>query len=321
MMPLSFMLESENTSMRFNVLATALVIGLAAAGSAHAERLTDQPLVDAAWLSSQLGKPDLVIIDIRDTPKDGTAPYAAGHVPGSVEAQYAAYGWRAKIDGAPGLLPKLEDISAKIAALGVSDDTQVVIVPAGSDVAEFGGATRVYWTFKVLGHDNVTVLDGGYKAWADAGQAVSTEAVTPVAGSFTAKLRPELRAEVAEVEQAIASDTNLIDARSVAQFIGKEKTNTVQSLGTIPTAVNLNFDKFWDKDAGKFASKAAIDALVQQAGVTDTDGLITFCNTGHLASIAWFGLSEVAGLKGVRLYDGSMSQWTLDPARPVVVQN
>ncbi|MDB5588173.1 MAG: Thiosulfate sulfurtransferase, rhodanese [Devosia sp.] len=307
--------------MRLNILATALVLGLAAVGSAHGERLTDQPLVDAAWLNSQLGQPGLVIIDIRDKPKDGTAPYAAGHVPGAVEAQYSAYGWRASIDGAPGMLPKLDDITAKIAALGVSNDTQVVIIPAGSDVSEFGGATRVYWTFKVLGHDNVAILDGGYKAWTAAGEPVSTDAVTPGAGSFTAAPRPELRAAVAEVQEAIASDVNLIDARTVAQFIGKEKTATVKELGTIPTAVNLNFDSFWDKDNGRFASKATVDALVKAAGVTDTNGIITFCNTGHLASIAWFGLSEVAGLKGVRLYDGSMSQWTLDPQRPVVVQN
>jgi thiosulfate/3-mercaptopyruvate sulfurtransferase len=306
--------------MRFNVLATALVLGLAAVGSAHAERLTDQPLVDAGWLNSHLGQPGLVIIDIRDKTKDG-APYAAGHVPGAVEAQYSTYGWRASIDGAPGLLPKLDDITAKIAALGVNDDTQVVIVPDGSSISEFGGATRVYWTFKVLGHDNVTILDGGYKAWAAAGEPVSADVVTPKAGTFTAKFRPELRAEVAEVQQAINDDVNLIDARSVAQFIGKEKTSTVKELGTIPTAVNINFDKFWDAQNGRFASKATIDGLVQQAGLVDKDGVITFCNTGHLASIAWFGLSEVAGLKHVRLYDGSMSQWTLDPSRPVVVQN
>lgn len=307
--------------MRFHVLATALVLGLASAGGAQAERLTDQPLVDAAWLNDHLGAPGLVIIDIRDKTKDG-APYAAGHVPGAVEAQYSAYGWRASIGGAPGLLPQLDDISGKIAALGINDDTQVVIVPAGTNVSEFGGATRVYWTFKVLGHDNVAILDGGYAAWTAAGEPVSTEATAPAApGNFTAKFRPELRAEVAEVEQAIANDVNLIDARSVAQFIGQEKTNTVQSLGTIPTAVNINFDKFWDPQNKRFASKEQIAALVQQAGLTDENGVITFCNTGHLASIAWFGLSEVAGLKNVRLYDGSMSQWTLDPARPVVVQN
>jgi thiosulfate/3-mercaptopyruvate sulfurtransferase len=59
---------------------------------------------------------------------------------------------------------------------------------------------------------------------------------------------------------------------------------------------------------------------VKAAKVSDENGIITFCNTGHLASIAWFGLSEVEGLKNVRLYDGSMSDWTTDPSRPVVVQ-
>ena len=139
--------------MRLTVLATALVVGLAAVGSAHAERLTDQPLVDAAWLQSHLGAPDLVVLDIRDKTKEG-APYAAGHVPGAIEAQYSA-GWRASIDGAPGLLPRLDDIQAKIAGLGINNDTEVVIVPAGTDISEFGSATRVYWTFKVLGHDSL----------------------------------------------------------------------------------------------------------------------------------------------------------------------
>lgn len=305
--------------MRLHALAAALVVGLAAVTGAHAERLTDKPLVDAAWLNGHLGSAGLVVIDIRDAAKTG-APYAQGHIPGSIEAQYSKYGWRASIDGAPGLLPALDDITARIAALGISDDTQVVIVPAGTDASEFGSATRVYWTFKVLGHDNVAVLDGGFKAWTEAGEPVSTDPVTPGKGSFTAKFRPELRAEVAQVQQAIATDTNLVDARSVAQFLGKEKTPTVRELGTIPTAVNINFDKFWDAGTGRFASRDAIDALVKAVGLTDKDGIISFCNTGHLASIAWFGLSEVEGLKNVRLYDGSMSQWTLDPARPVVVR-
>ncbi|HEY4201663.1 MAG TPA: sulfurtransferase [Devosiaceae bacterium] len=305
--------------MRLNVIAAALVVGLASVTGASAERLTDKPLVDAAWLNSNIGNPSLLVIDIRDATKAG-APYAQGHVLGSVEAQYSQYGWRASIDGAPGMLPNINDISAKIAALGVNNDTQVVIVPAGTDSSEFGGATRVYWTFKVLGHDNVAILDGGYKAWTEAKEPVSTDVVAPTKGNFNGSFRPELRAEVAQVQEAIASDTNLVDARTVAQFIGKEKTATVKELGTIPTAVNINFDNFWDAKTGHFASKETIDALVAQAKLTDKDGIIAFCNTGHLASIAWFGLSEIEGLKGVRLYDGSMSQWTLDPTRPVIVQ-
>lgn len=192
----------------------------------------------------------------------------------------------------------------------------MVILTGGANASDFGGATRVYWTRKVYGHDNVSILDGGYTAWAKANGELSTDAVTPVAATFDAQFRPELRAEVAEMNDAIANDVNLIDARSVAQFIGQEKTNTVQALGHIPSAININ--KFYDAEKPAFASADIIAQLARNAGVTDRDGFIAFCNAGHLASIAWFGLSEVQGLPNVRLYDGSMSVWTSDPTRPVV---
>ncbi|MCO5084446.1 MAG: sulfurtransferase [Rhizobiaceae bacterium] len=301
-------------------LLISAFVGLLVAftGVAQAERLTDQPLVDTQWLKDHLGNESLVILDIRDKVKDQD-PYAEGHVPGAISARYSDSGWRAPVNGIPGMLPPKEDIEKLIQSLGVNKDSHVVVIPAGTNASEFGGATRVYWTFKVLGFDNVSILDGGYAAWDKAGGELTKEASAPKgAGDFTASFRPELLAEVKEVQDAIASDTNLIDARSVAQFIGKEKTNTVQSLGTVPTSVNVNFDKFYHNDKPGFASKDEVAALTKAASVSDEKGIITFCNTGHLASIAWFGLSEVEGLKNVRLYDGSMAEWTADPSREVV---
>lgn len=303
--------------MHRNLAGAALTAALLMTAAAHAERLTDQPLVDAAWLSQHLGNESLVVLDIRDATDAGDL-YAAGHVPGAVAAPYAAAGWRAKVGDVPGLLPPEGAIEKLVSGLGVDNDDHVVILTGGQNASDFGGATRVYWTFKVYGHDNVSILDGGYAAWTKANGELSTEAVTPVAAAFDAEFRPELRAEVAEVNEAIASDTNLIDARSVAQFIGQEKTNTVQSLGHIPSAVNINFDKFYDAEKPAFASADIIAQLARDAGVNSSEGFISFCNTGHLASIAWFGLSEVEGLPNVRLYDGSMSDWTSDPTRPVV---
>lgn len=292
---------------------------VAFSGVAQAERLTDQPLVDSQWLKDHLGNQSLVVLDIRDKVKDQD-PYAEGHVPSAISARYSDSGWRTTVNGIPGMLPPKEEIEKLVQSLGIDNDSHVVVIPAGTNASEFGGATRVYWTFKVLGFDNVSILDGGYGAWSKAGGELTREASAPKgAGDFKANFRPELLAEVKEVQDAIASDTNLIDARSVAQFIGKEKTNTVQSLGTVPTAVNVNFDKFYHADKPGFASKEEVAALVKAAGVSDDKGIITFCNTGHLASIAWFGLSEVEGLKNVRLYDGSMSEWTADPTRQVVV--
>lgn len=304
--------------MKTTLLSAIAAVSLLFSGAAQAERLTDEPLVDAAWLADNLDKQTLVVIDIRDATKDAD-PYAQGHVPGAISARYSEAGWRTAVDNIPGMLPPKEQIEKIIADLGVDDDSHVVIVPAGTNASEFGGATRVYWTFKVLGHDAVSILDGGYAAWIKAGKEVSKDAVTPTPGDFEADFRPELLAEVKEVQEAIASDTNLVDARSVAQFIGKEKTSTVQALGTVPTSVNVNFDKFYHTDEPGFASAEEIAEFAKAASVSDEKGVITFCNTGHLASIAWFGLSEISGLKNVRLYDGSMAEWTADPSRNVVV--
>jgi thiosulfate/3-mercaptopyruvate sulfurtransferase len=292
-------------------LALALVMA-AASTPALAARLTEAPLVGPQWLKAHLGAKDMVIVDVRDP----AAAYAKGHIPGAVSAPYAAYGWRAQVDGVPGQLPPLKQIAARIGALGVGDDTQVVVVAQGTNSSEFGKATRVYWTFKVLGHDAVTILDGGEDAWKAAGNEVSEEATQPVAARFTARLQHRYIADTAQVAEAIGSGTALVDARPAQQFEGAKKSPVDRVAGTIPSAVNLTQGSFYK---GRFAAPGAVEKLAAAVGLKKDQPKITFCNTGHWASIAWFGLSQVDGEKKVALYDGSMAQWTKDPARPVVV--
>lgn len=303
-------------------MRTLIVIAAAsllAAGSAQAAALTDRPLVDAAWLEQNLDAEGLVVLDIRDTPKDAADLYAAGHVPGAVPAPYAAYGWRAEVDGTPGMLPPVETLEQKIGALGIDADTHVVIVPAGETATDFGSATRVYWTFKVLGHDEVSILEGGHKAWTTAGKAVSTDAVTPTAAEFDAEFRPQLIASAADVKAAIDSDVELVDARPTEQYLGNATAPVAKAPGTIPGSANIANDLFYDGQTGDFAEKAAIDRLLKDVGIADDAQQIAYCNTGHWASVAWFGLSEVAGRENVSMYDGSLAEWTKDPANPMVV--
>lgn len=302
--------------MRFVPLVAALGAALVFAATAQAERLTDKPLVDAAWLKEHLGDKSLVVVDVRDATKQGN-PYEKGHVPGAVSAPYSTAGWRMEVEGVPAMLPPVQDITAKIGALGIGNDSHVVIVPNGTDSSEFGGATRVYWTFKVLGHDAVSILDGGERAWEAAGGAVSTEAVKPVAASFTGELRKELLATTADVEQARAEGVKLVDGRPAAQFRGEAKSPVVRAAGTIPGAVNLENTKLYDAKNASFASKDAVANLSKAVGLKSDEKNIAFCNTGHWASVVWFGLSEIEGNKNTKMYDGSMAEWAADPARPV----
>lgn len=285
---------------------------------AHAERLTDSPLVDPAWLAANLDDPALVVVDVRD-PINGVSAYDAGHVPGAVSAPYARRGWREMVDGVPGMLPPVPTIADKIGKLGISADTQVVILSDGANSTEFGKATRVYWTLKVLGLDAVTILDGGYRAWVAAGQPVTTAAAVPEPATFTADLQPQLLATMDEVRAALDQPVNLLDGRPQAQYRGQKKSPVARVAGTLPGAVNIPHSQVYD--GTRFASPDAVRALAKAAGIDEGRPTIAFCNTGHWASIAWFALSEVGGYADVAMFDGSMAEWTRDPANPVAVMN
>ncbi|MBX2830013.1 MAG: sulfurtransferase [Rhodospirillales bacterium] len=298
--------------------AVAAVTFAFAGGAAQAERLTDKPLVDASWVEANLGNPSLVVVDIRSMTKEGS-PYDAGHIAGSVYAPYGKFGWRAKVDNVVGMLPPVDVISKRIGSLGIDNDKQVVVVPAGQNSSDFGAATRVYWTFKVLGHDAVTILDGGQRAWVAAGKAVSKDAVAPNAVAFNANFRPELLASADDVAKARASGIELIDARPAAQFTGKAKSGVVARAGAVPGAKNISQAQFYSDEKGAFVASNVIETLVADAGVSKDAKEITYCNTGHWASVAWFGLSEVMGNKNTAMYDGSMTEWAADPAREMVI--
>jgi thiosulfate/3-mercaptopyruvate sulfurtransferase len=301
--------------MRFSFVAAALA-GLAFTTAAHAERLTDQPLVDSAWLQQNLENESLVVLDVRDA-VENVLPYATAHVPGAISAPYSTSGWRLEIEGVPGQFPGVEPTTQLIGGLGIDNDDHIVIVPKGTDSSEIGAATRVYWTFKVLGHDAVSILDGGARAWEAAGGPLTAEATTLEPTTFTADFRSELLATTADVQQALADGVKLVDGRPAAQYRGEAKSPVVATAGTLPGAVNIEHSTLYDADAAAFSDSATVASLAAAVGLDADDPNIAFCNTGHWASVAWFGLSEVLGNKNTRMYDGSMAEWTADPSRPV----
>lgn len=269
------------------------------------------PLVDASWLKSRLDSPGIVVLDVRTPP-------AGGFVSGSVHSDYATAGWRTVVGGGAGMLPEPDVLAGLIGGLGIGNGDHVVLVAAGTNASDMGNATRVYWTFKMLGHDAVSVLDGGFAAWTAAGGPVTPQPAVRQPTGFTVHPRTDLRATVEQVEAAVqAGGTPLHDARSAEQFAGKAKSPQARAAGTIPGAVNLDIASLFSPAEHRFASPEAVKAMADRAGLPLRDQPITFCNTGHLASVSWFALSEIAGVPGVRLYDGSMSEWSADLERPL----
>ncbi|MGI9508607.1 MAG: sulfurtransferase [Geminicoccaceae bacterium] len=290
---------------------------LVLAGPALASDL--DALVDIDWIKAHAEREDVVLLDIRNKIDGGSAKtFAKGHIPGSVHSDYLEDGWRTKVDGVIGQVPSTAQLEALIGGLGIDNDSTVVIIPAGVSSTDFGSAARVYWTFNYAGHDDVAILNGGYRAWtAEPGNPIETGPSAPEPKIFTAELRPELRVDSEAVAAALDDDgTLLLDGRPAKQFTGLEKHDAARAAGRIPGATQFDQSQTFDEKTGKLIDLAKLEGLLP-AGLAEADDVYSYCNTGHWAAVNWFVLSEVAGRDNVKLYDGSMVEWTKDPARPL----
>ncbi|KAF0165920.1 MAG: Uncharacterized protein FD157_1096 [Rhodocyclaceae bacterium] len=274
------------------------------------------PLVDAAWVKANLGKPGIVVVDMQ-----GTSDFLRGHIPGAVNTDFAKSGWREeRADKVPEMLPaKFDKLVAHIGSLGVDNNTHVVLVAPGGAYLDMGWATRIYWTFKVLGHDNVSILNGGMAAWAkDKANPLETGAAKVVAAkTFTPHLRMEMVATVDDVKASKAKGVLLVDSRPEDQYVGINRNPKASESGTLHGSKNLPSGWTTENGGGVFRPKTELEKLFKVANVPTSGEQINFCNTGHLASIGWFVSSELVGNKKARLYSGSMVEWTLTKAGPL----
>jgi thiosulfate/3-mercaptopyruvate sulfurtransferase len=287
-----------------------------AASTAGVHAAETQPLVQAAWLNSHLRNANVVVLDIRSAIDGGGAKaYEAAHIPGSVHSDYDKAGWRVTRNNVPFTVPTAPELEKLIGDLGIDEDSHVIVVPAGVNVLDFGSAARTYWTLKIAGVKDVSILDGGVAAWNLAGFATERGVKTPSPKIFSATLDKSIWAEAPEVEKLQASGSaTLVDARPASFFLGHEKAPNAAAYGHIPGALSLDSAEFYDPKTNRLKPAAE---LAEIASYLPAGPAVTYCNTGHWASTDWFVLHEVLGRKEARLYAGSMVEWTSNANRPV----
>jgi thiosulfate/3-mercaptopyruvate sulfurtransferase len=278
---------------------------------------THQPLVDPKWLAEHLSDPNVVVLDVRIAPEGGQASFENGHIPGAVFTDYAKNGWRATKGMAIGMLPEEDALSSLLGGLGLAPENHIVVVPTGQNTSDFSAAARVYWTLKIAGHRRLSLLDGGWTGWrADPARPVETGPGDERPKThYPVRIDPAMRAKVEEVEKAVANGSATpLDARGIGYFEGREKSPQAMRAGRIPGAVHLDQAKAYDPGENRLKRREELERLY--APVPQGE-VISFCNTGQAAATNWFVLAELLGRKHVRLYDGSMSEWTQEEKRPV----
>jgi thiosulfate/3-mercaptopyruvate sulfurtransferase len=275
------------------------------------------PLVSAHWLAAH-PRDGLLVLDIRSAVDGGgAAAYEAAHVRGAIHTDYAKDGWRATKGMATGLLPEGQHLAKLFARCGITPASHVVIVGAGTSAGDFSAAARVYWTLKIAGHREISLLEGGMAAWQQAGLPVeSGRNAPPPMPPYPIALVTGLRADLAAVEHAVKHrHAILLDTRSTSYFEGREKSPQAKRAGRLPEAVHLDHALSFDPASKRLKSLPELEQLF----ALPDQPVVSYCNTGHQAATSWFILSEVLRRPGVSLYDGSMSEWTEDEARPVEV--
>lgn len=279
-------------------------------------------LIDAGWLRANQGQPDLVVLDIQD-PKD----YQRFHVPGAVNAGYDRWrtqppkkGSQAASDDEAALssmLPPVEQLEAMLSDLGIANGDQVVIVSTGRGAGDLAAAARVFWTLKVLGHERVSVLDGGLVAYAETGAPLARGDERRPATDYQAKFQAEMVPDAQAVRAAFERQVALVDARSEGEFVGLYTGDEMERPGTIPGSKHLPHDWVSDNGSGKLRSPGALKALFAARGIGTEGDQIHFCHSGNRAALTWFASYAVLGNDDAVLYDGSMMEWARDDALPI----
>ena len=301
--------------MKRNIVKIVSGLALLAGLNAHAST----PLVDVEWAKANSCNEGVRVLDIRN-PLDGGSrtDYLKGHIPCAVHTDYLKGGWRTMVDNVVGQLPPTDKIAKLIGDLGIDNKSHVVIYHAGKNALDMGSATRVYWTFKVLGHDNVSILDGGYLAYVNGKGEIEKGNNKVDAKTFNASLRKEMMVTTAEIQKVIGDGkTELVDMRPQHQFIGINRHGKSKRNGTIPGAKNLPESWITQNGGGSFRSKTDLSKLYKIAKIDEDADQIMFCNTGHWASVGWFVNSELKGKKNTKLYDGSMVEYSANAALPM----
>jgi thiosulfate/3-mercaptopyruvate sulfurtransferase len=264
-------------------------------------------LVSTAWLETHLKDPDLRILDaswyLPDMARDAKAEYNEAHIPGARFFDIEEIS--DKRSGLPHMAPTPEMFISRMRAMGVGDGHQVVIY----DGAGLFSAARVWWTFRLMGKQDVAVLDGGFPKWRSEGRPI--EDMPPIVRDrhMTVQRQAHLIKDVTQVAAAAKlGDYSIVDARSPGRFLGQEPEPR-QGLrsGHIPKAKNVPFKAVLNADS-TMKSPEALAKVFADAGVDLKKPVITSCGSGVTASVLNLALERMGKLDH-SLYDGSWAEW------------
>jgi thiosulfate/3-mercaptopyruvate sulfurtransferase len=269
-------------------------------------------LVSIDWVQENLANKSVVIIEVDED----TSLYEKGHIQGAI-----TFNWRDDLqDGLIRDLISKEKFELLLSKSGISNDSTVILYGGNNNWF----ATYAFWYFKIYGHQDVRIIDGGRKYWELKGLPLVTEVSTPTPSRYVAKERDNSIRTFRDQIVAAIGVKNIVDVRSPQEFSGELAApahlpqEAGQIKGHIPSAKNIPWSKAANED-GTFKSNDEITELYKSAGVDLSKETIAYCRIGERSAFAWFVLHELLDLQNISNYDGSWTEYGSLVGVPVAV--
>lgn len=271
-------------------------------------------LVSTDWLETELGAPDLRVIDatafLPGTGRDARAEYEAAHIPGAVFFDIEEISDRDS--QFPHMLPPPHKFASRMQSLGLGDGNRFVVY----DNSPLHSAARVWWMLRIFGAHHVALLDGGLEKWSAEGRPLESGTQPRRHGHFTPLFDAGAVVDKAQVLALAGHD--IVDARPAGRFAGEAPDpRPGVAAGHIPGSRNAPQSGFFNAD-NSWKRGEDLRAVFDAAGVDLARPMVTTCGSGVTAAVILFG-AHLLGKDDVRLYDGSWSEWGADPATPKAI--
>lgn len=265
-------------------------------------------LAETNWLSDNLDNENIIILDatwhMPNLNRDARQEYLDAHIDGTIFFDIDRIA-DTSID-LPHMLPDEDFFNAAMDEMGITNDHHIVIY----DSYGFVSSARVWWTFKVMGHNKVSILNGGLKKWNAEDRATTPElAKVTLTSGYKANLDATGVKDITQMHAHVAAnDMQTLDARSTGRFSGVDpEPRAGLSSGHMPNGFNLPFVQLANDD-GTVVSKAEIESMLSASGIDTNMPIVTTCGSGITAANLWFAMDYI-GIKNLHLFDGSWTEY------------